>query len=436
MPKNKNAKIKSVTALTLGCSKNVVDSERFIAQLRANNINFTPELKHADALVINTCGFIKPAKEESVNVIMQASELRRKGLLKKLIVCGCLAERYQNQLKEQIPNVDHFFGINAEKEIMEVLSADYKYELLGERQLTPPHYTYLKIAEGCDHPCSFCAIPLIRGKYHSYPEDKLIKEASFLAGKGVREFNIIAQDSTYYGKDTHGEQRIAPLMDKLAAIDGVDWLRILYTYPTKFPEDLLDVIAANENICNYIDMPLQHISTDVLKSMRRGITERRIRELIETIRKKVPGVAIRSTFIVGYPDESEKEFNKLLNFIREAGLDRVGVFTYSQEEGTTAFPLNDPVPEDIKEERRSILMEAQAEVALKKNRQKIGKKLKVIVDNKAEGEFMGRTEHDAPEVDNAVYLTSDFSIKFGEFVETEITDADEYDLFGKAVRKL
>ncbi len=433
----RKSKINSASVVTLGCSKNVVDSESFIAQLRANNIEVKNDTDDADAMIINTCGFIGPAKEENVQVILEACELKKQGKLKKLIVTGCLSERYPKQLSSQIDGVDHFFGVNSDKQIIEALAGDYKHSLIGgQRILTPQHFTYIKISEGCDHPCSFCAIPLIRGKFRSFPEEKILNEISALAARGTREFVLIAQDSTYYGKDTHGKKMIAELLRKISDIEGVEWARMMYAYPTAFPYEVLDVIAERSNLCNYIDIPFQHASTKLLKSMRRGTTRSKTEELINRIREAIPNAAIRSTFIVGYPCETEEDFNELLDFLQWSELDRVGVFTYSREEDTHAFPLGDPVPEEVKQQRRNTVMELQQRISLNKNRQKIGNKLKVHVDEIHDGSYFGRTEHDAPEVDNGVYINSDMELQPGDFVLTEITDAAEYDLSGKAVKKL
>lgn len=417
------------TILTLGCFKNAVDSETIITNLRANNFEFSTDIKKSDMVIINTCGFINPAKEESLGVIAEAIELKRKGKIKKIMVVGCLSERYRNELIEQLPEVDHIFGINPSADILRTLDKDLKYNLIGEeRFLTPCHYAYIKISDGCDNPCSFCAIPLIRGKYVSRPKEEIVKEISLLAKKGVKEFILIAQDSTYYGLDLYGKREIASLLDAISKIDGVKWIRLMYAYPTKFPVEVLDVIHQNEKICKYIDIPLQHISDSVLKSMRRGSSGRYIKNLIETIRAKVPEITIRSTFIVGYPNETEKDFNELLDFINEYQLDRVGVFTYSREDNTLAFELGDPIPEEIKIERRDIIMQAQMSISLKKNKEKIGKKLTVIIDEFNNNSYLARSESDAPEIDNSILIQTGKKLKIGDFAEVLITDALEYDL--------
>ncbi|MFA7627454.1 MAG: 30S ribosomal protein S12 methylthiotransferase RimO [Candidatus Kapaibacterium sp.] len=433
MKKSKETNINKISVITLGCAKNLVDSERFSGLLASNGFEFT-DANHADAMVINTCGFIKSAKEENIQVILEAAEQRRKGKLKKLIVTGCLSERYNKELSSQIPNVDFFLGINSDKKILKILSDDKKYTLTGERMLfTPKHYAYLKISEGCNQKCSFCAIPLMRGKHISEPEDKLVKEAVGLAERGTKELVLIAQDSTYYGKDETKRQNLASLLSRLAKIDKFEWIRLMYAYPRQFPLDILDVIADNPKLCNYIDMPLQHASDNVLKSMKRGIKLRKIESLLDTIREKIPNVTLRSTFIVGYPNETDADFKMLLDFIGRQQLDRVGVFTYSHEEGTTAYPLGDPIPEEVKEDRRGELMLLQQKISLKKNKEKVGKTFKVMVDGTNDNGYYGRTEQDAPDVDNLVFFNSVNKHQNGEIVKVMISRAEEYDLFGTAI---
>lgn len=430
MKKAKDTNINKISVITLGCAKNLVDSERFSGLLQANGFEFT-DANNADAMVINTCGFIKSAKEENVQVILEAAEQRRKGNLKKLIVTGCLSERYNKELSSQIPNVDFFLGINSDKKILKILSGDKKYTLTGERMLfTPKHYAYLKISEGCNQKCSFCAIPLMRGKHITEPEDKMVNEALGLAEHGTKELVLIAQDSTYYGKDAVKRQTLASLLEKLARIDKLEWIRLMYAYPRQFPHDILDVIAAHPKLCNYIDMPLQHASDNVLRSMKRGIKLRKIEALLDTIREKIPNVTLRSTFIVGYPNETDTDFKQLLDFIERQQLDRVGVFTYSHEEGTSAFSLGDPIPEAVKEERRGELMLLQQNISLKKNKAKVGKTIKIMVDGINENGYFGRSEQDAPEVDNLVYFNSNYKHNAGEFVNVKINKAEEYDLYG------
>lgn len=430
MSKSTKTNINKISVITLGCAKNLVDSERFSGLLQANGFEFT-DANNADAMVINTCGFIKSAKEENVQVILEAAEQRRKGKLKKLIVTGCLSERYNKELSSQIPNVDFFLGINSDKKILKILSGDQKYTLTGERMLfTPKHYAYLKISEGCNQKCSFCAIPLMRGKHITEPEDKLVKEARGLAERGTKELVLIAQDSTYYGKDVSKKQSLAVLLSKLSEIEQLEWIRLMYAYPRQFPLDILDVIAEHPKLCNYIDMPLQHASDSVLRSMKRGIKIRKIESLLDTIREKIPNVTLRSTFIVGYPNETDADFRLLMDFIERQQLDRVGVFIYSHEEGTSAYPLGDPIPEKIKEERRAELMLLQQQISLKKNKNKIGNTLKVMVDGSNENGYFGRSEQDAPDVDNLIYFNSEHEHKPGDFVKVTITNAEEYDLFG------
>ena len=425
--------IKTVAVHTLGCSKNVVDSENLIGKIEANGFQYTENLKQADAMIINTCGFIKSAKDENVNYILQAAELRKKGKIKKLIVMGCLAERYKKELEMQIHEVDNFFGMNATDEIINSLGkADLKYELAGERHLlTPKHYAYLKLSEGCNRTCSFCAIPLIRGKHISLPKEELLKSAKRIAAQGVKELVLIAQDSSYYGKDLYGQNELGNILNELADIEQFKRIRLMYAYPSQFPFEVLDVIRDRMNLCNYIDMPLQHISDKLLKSMRRGITKAQTYSLIEKIRKAIPDVTFRSTFIVGYPNESEQDFQELYDFIKEVELDRVGVFTYSQEEGTRAFDLGDPIPEEVKEQRRGDLMLLQQDISLKKNTSKLNKEFEVIVDGFDNGYYFARTEADAPQIDNAVLIKTDKRLKQGDFVNVKITKAEAYDIYGK-----
>jgi ribosomal protein S12 methylthiotransferase len=431
MKKTNNGK---VAVITLGCSKNLVDSEQLIGLLEANDFTYSENYKKSDVLIINTCGFIKPAKEESVSVILDAAEMRKKGKLKKVIVTGCLSERYSKELSEQIEGVDHFFGVNSYKDIIKALAKEAKFELLGERHiLTPTHTAYVKISEGCNHLCAFCAIPLIRGRYVSRQADDIVREVESLVGKGVREFNVIAQDTTYYGVDLDGKKHLANLLRRMSEVEGAEWIRLLYTYPAGFPDDVLQVIAERPNICKYIDIPLQHISDNLLKSMRRAVTGKQIRELVGKIRSSVPGVAIRSAFIVGYPGETDKEFMELYKFIESARLDRVGVFTYSHEENTPAFELGDTVPEHIKEERRNALMELQQGISLKRNKKFVGSELKVIIDGRDEKYFVGRTEHDAPEVDNSIFVSTKSELKAGDIINVKVKRAEEYDLFGAQV---
>jgi ribosomal protein S12 methylthiotransferase len=422
-----------INIITLGCSKNTVDSERLMSQIKLNNFDLTENSNDADSVIINTCGFIDAAKEESVNTILEAIQLKKKGKIKKVFVAGCLSERYMNDLKKEIPEVDKYFGTEAYEDIVTELGGDLKYNLLGERELsTPKHFAYLKISEGCDNPCSFCAIPLMRGKHKTKSIEELVYEAKALAEKGVKELVIIGQDTTDYGKELYGNRNISDLLNRLSEINGIEWIRLLYAYPSHFPQDLIDTIRDNPKICKYIDMPLQHISDNVLKSMRRGITKRRTKELVEQLKKEIPGLTLRTTFIIGYPAETETDFDELCEFAKEVEFDRFGVFKFSVEENTPSYILGDPVSEEVKEERVSTIMESQKEISLRKNEEMIGKKIKVIIDSE-DGEFyIGRSERDAPEVDGEVLIEkSDKKLTIGNFYNVEIYDCNEYDLFGK-----
>lgn len=423
-----------VSIITLGCTKNKVDSEKMAGYLRTNDFVLEDDPVRADIVIVNTCGFIDAAKEESVNTIIEAAALKEGNKNKKLLVAGCLSERYRDDLKRELPEVDAFFGVTDFEGILGSLKKDYKYELLGERVLSGPHHSaYLKISEGCDNPCSFCAIPLMRGGHVSRPMEEILFEIYGLVRQGVKELVLVAQDSTYYGLDLYGERKLAELLDKISDVQGLEWIRLMYAYPAKFPEDILEVIAAKNNICKYLDIPIQHVADNVLKSMRRGITRRKTMELLETIRKRVPGIALRTSLIVGYPNETESDFNELLDFVREAEFDRLGVFTYSQEENTTGFPLGDPLPKELKEERNGIIMEAQREISEEKNAQRIGATEKVLIDEFNNDVYIGRTERDAPEVDNTVIIKSAAPLEIGRFYATKIIDAAEYDLFGEIV---
>jgi ribosomal protein S12 methylthiotransferase len=423
-----------VHIVTLGCSKNTVDSETLAGHLTANNLELASTIEEADTLVINTCGFIDQAKEESVNTILEAAELKRQGALQKLVVAGCLSERYGSDLQAEIPEVDHFFGTEAYEQIIKAISPDLKYALLGERLLsTPNHYAYLKISEGCDHPCSFCAIPLMRGKHRSIPDDTLIVSAKNLVSQGVKELVLVAQDLTYYGRDTTGDRTLARLVQRMADESGADWIRLMYAYPSKFPTDVLKVIRNNSNVCTYLDMPLQHASSEVLKNMRRGITRRTTEELLDTIRQQVPDIVLRSTFIVGYPSETEADVDELAEFITQQQFDRLGVFTYSQEDDTYAYILGDPISAEVKEARRQRIMDVQRDISFGKNQRKIGTVQRVLVEEEINGEYRGRTEADAPEVDNEIYVRSETPLAPGTFVDVLVDDAIEFDLFGSVV---
>jgi ribosomal protein S12 methylthiotransferase len=420
-----------INIITLGCSKNVVDSEVLIRQVQQNKLKVTFDSDEADIAVINTCGFIEAAKQESIDTIMNAVQLKKEGKLRKVIVMGCLSERYKVELQKEIPEVDAFIGANKMDEVVRALGGEYKYELLGERFLTTPqHFAYLKISEGCDRPCSFCSIPLMRGKHVSKPMDRVVLEARRLAALGVKELIVIAQDSTYYGLDLYGKRVLAALLRELGEVEGIEWIRLMYAFPTGFPLDVLEQLATNSKVCRYLDMPVQHAADAVLTSMRRGISSRQLRDLIGTIRSTVPGIAIRTTIIVGFPNEGEREFDELVEFVKEAKFERLGVFTYSQEEGTTAHPLGDPVPQEVKEERRDRLMEIQQSIAREKNEQLVGTTVRVLVDSNDGETVVGRTEFDAPEVDNEVHVERSAGMAAGHFCDVRIVDVDAYDLFG------
>jgi len=423
---------KKVNLVSLGCSKNLVDSEVLLRQFQLNGLEIINNPKKADYIVINTCGFINDAKDESIRAILEAVNLKKSGKAKKVVVMGCLSERYKSELAEEIPEVDAYFGVTDYKGVLNELGLDLKKELLGERLITTPkHFAYLKISEGCDNPCSFCAIPLMRGKHQSKPIEQILSEAEYLAQNGAKELILIAQDSTYYGLDLYGSRELAKLLRELTKIDGIEWIRLLYAFPAKFPEEILDVIAEEEKICKYIDIPFQHISDKVLKSMQRGITKRRTYELIELIRNKIPDVAIRTTLIVGYPEEGEEEFKELVDFVKDVKFDRLGVFTYSQEENTKAFDLGDPIPQKEKEERRHEILRIQKEISYWKNHERVGSILKVLIDEEIDQKvYLGRTQWDAPEVDNGVIINSKWPLEPGKFYKVEIDDALEFDLLG------
>jgi ribosomal protein S12 methylthiotransferase len=426
---------KRVNLVSLGCSKNLVDSEVLLRQFQLNGLEIINNSGKADYIIINTCGFINDAKDESIRAILEAVDLKKSGKVKKVVVMGCLSERYKSELAEEIPEVDAYFGVTDYKGVLNELGLDLKKELLGERLITTPgHFAYLKISEGCDNPCSFCAIPLIRGKHQSKPIEQILNEANYLAEKGAKEIILIAQDSTYYGLDIYGKRELARLLKELSKVKGIEWIRLLYAFPAKFPEEILDVIAKEEKICKYIDIPFQHISDKVLKSMQRGVSKRRTYELIELIRNKIPEVAIRTTLIVGYPEEGEEEFQELIDFVKDVKFDRLGVFTYSQEENTKAFELGDPIPQKIKEERKKEILRIQQEISHQKNLEKIGKRIKVLIDERIDNYvYLGRTQWDAPEVDNSVFVNTTGNIEPGNFYEVEIDDALEFDLAGQVI---
>lgn len=426
--------------LTLGCSKNTVDSEVLMAHAKANHIFLTDDPNDADVLVINTCGFILDAKQESIDTILEAVSEKEQGLLKKIVVMGCLSERYKADLQKEIPEVDAYFGTQELEKILREIGGVYKTALIGERELlTPAYHAYFKISEGCDHPCSFCAIPLMRGQHRSKPMEELLVEAKLLRKKGVRELNMIAQDLTYYGMDLYGSRTLADLLKRLSDV-GFDWIRLHYAFPANFPTDILPVMHERENICKYLDIPIQHINNDILKSMRRGITKRKTIELLEQIRTEVPGIRLRTTLITGYPNETEEIFNELAQFVQTSRFDRLGCFAYSPEEDTPAFLLEDNVPNEEKHLRVEEIMSIQEQISLEKNEELVGKTVRVIVDRFEAGMAVGRTEFDTPDVDNEFIITGTESgqeptdLKIGEFYEAIVTDAEPFDLLG-VVRK-
>lgn len=431
--RTKSIKKNKINIVTLGCSKNIYDSEVLMGQLKANNKDVGHETDDGNIVVINTCGFIENAKQESINTILDFVEKKEEGIVDKVFVTGCLSERYKPDLQKEIPNVDQYFGTRELPQLLKALRADYKKELVGERLMTTPqHFAYLKIAEGCDRPCSFCAIPLMRGGHKSTPIEDLVTETEKLAAKGVKELILIAQDLTYYGLDLYKKRELAKLLKALVKVEGIEWIRLHYLFPAGFPEDVLDVIREEPKVCNYIDIPLQHIADSVLKSMRRGTTFEKTNKLLAQMREKVPGMAIRTTLIVGYPGESEADFEILKNWVRDMRFDRLGCFTYSHEENTHAFNLEDDVPEETKAERAEEIMSIQQEISAELNAEKIGKKYKVLIDRK-EGEFfIGRTEFDSPDVDNEVLIDTEY-LKVGEFVNVEVINSSDFDLYAELI---
>jgi len=431
--KTKTLKKNKVNVVTLGCSKNTYDSEVLMGQLVANQFEVEHESSMEDAAItiINTCGFIDNAKQQSIDTILQFAKAKEEGRIDKLIVTGCLSERYKPELRKEIPNVDAFFGTHDLPRLLKSLGADYKHELLGERFLTTPqHFAYLKISEGCDRPCSFCAIPLMRGSHVSTPLEELVAQARILAAKGVKELILIAQDSTYYGLDLYGKRNLSELLTRLKDVEGLEWIRIHYAFPSGFPMDILDVMNGESKICKYIDMPLQHISNSVLKSMRRGTTLEKTNELIRKIRETVPGIAIRTTLIAGYPGESEDDFLRMKDWVAETRFDRLGIFTYSHEENTHAYQLNDDVPDELKKERADEIMALQQGISEEINSEKVGRSFKVLIDRKEGNYFIGRTEFDSPEVDNEVLIDATANYcRIGDFVNVRVEKAEEFDLF-------
>lgn len=435
--RTKSLKQNKINIITLGCSKNLVDSEVLLSQLKGNDLEATHESEKNDAniIVVNTCGFIDNAKQESIDTILSYVSEKEAGMIDKLFVTGCLSHRYKDELEAEIPQVDAFFGTLELPGLLNALGADYKHELIGERlTTTPQHYTYLKISEGCNRPCSFCAIPLMRGKHVSKSIEQIVLEAKNLVKNGTKEIMLIAQDSTYYGLDLYGERKLKDLLEALTKVDGLEWIRLHYAYPSQFPEEILPLMAEENNICKYLDIPVQHISDNVLKIMRRGITRRRTYELLNTIKEKVPGITLRTTILVGHPGESIEDFEELKQFVQDFEFDRLGVFTYSHEENTHAHTLVDDVPPEEKQRRAEELMALQEDISMRKNQAKIGQSLKVIFDRKEGAYFVGRSEGDSPEVDNEVLVkAADNFVRIGDFATIEIIDAESFDLFGKLV---
>lgn len=431
--KTKGIRTNKINIVTLGCSKNLVDSEVLFTQLKGNGMDVTHESKKDDAniVVINTCGFIDNAKEESINTILRYVDAKDAGVVDKVYVTGCLSHRYKDELEVEIPTVDAWFGTNEMPRLLKTLRADYKHELVGERLLTTPsHYAYLKIAEGCDRPCSFCAIPLMRGGHVSRPIDELLTEARSLARRGTKELILIAQDLTYYGLDLYKKRNLADLINQLADVEGIDWIRLQYAYPSGFPMDVLDVMRDRPNVCNYLDMPLQTGSTELLKSMRRGITREKTETLIQSIREKVPNITLRTTMIVGHPGETDAMFDETYDFVERMRFDRMGVFTYSHEENTHSFSMPDDIPAEVKQERADELMELQQGISQELNQQKVGQTYKVLFDRKEGGYFIGRTEADSPEVDNEVLVPASQYVRLGDFANVRIDRAEDFDLYG------
>ncbi len=436
--KTKSIKQDKVNVITLGCSKNLVDSENLITQLKANDYDVVHDSNDEDAniVIVNTCGFIDVAKQESIDTILEYANVKEEGGIDKLYVTGCLSQRYRDDLEREIPEVDAWFGTLELPGLLAKLNANYQHELIGERLITtPPHYAYLKISEGCNRTCSFCAIPLMRGKHVSKPIEQLVAEAQSLARRGVKELMLIAQELTYYGLDIYKKRDLPRLLDALCEVEGIEWIRLHYAYPSKFPVEIFDVIARQPKVCNYLDIPLQHASNGVLERMRRQITREETTELIKIARERAPGIAIRTTMLIGFPGETEEEFQELCDFVQEMEFERLGVFQYSHEENTSAYDLEDDVPAEVKAERANRLMEIQQEISYRKNEEKVNQTFKVLFDRKEGGYFVGRTEFDSPEVDNEVLVEAKNQfVRIGDFAEVKITDAAEFDLFGEVVQ--
>lgn len=435
--KTKTLKKNKVNVITLGCSKNIYDSEVLMAQLKANKFDVSHESndQEASTVIINTCGFIDNAKQESIDTILAYADAKEKGLVDKVIVTGCLSERYKPDLEKEIPNIDHYFGTKDLPRLLKTLKADYKHELVGERILTTPaHFAYFKIAEGCDRPCAFCAIPLMRGKHVSTPIEQLVSNAKSLAAKGTKELILIAQDLTYYGLDIYKKRDLANLVDQLSDVEGIEWIRLHYAFPAGFPMEVLDVMKNRSNVCNYLDMPLQHCTDNMLKAMRRGITRKRSDALIDEIRNKVPDITLRTTLISGFPGETEADFEEMKEWVAQKQFDRLGIFNYSHEENTHAYKLVDDVPDEVKQFRADEVMDIQSGISLDINQQKVGKTFKVLFDRVEGDYFVGRTEADSPEVDNEVLVAKENNyIRIGDFANIEITKAEIYDLYGRPI---
>jgi ribosomal protein S12 methylthiotransferase len=435
--KTKTLRKNKVNVVTLGCSKNIFDSEVLMGQLKANNYEVEHESKSDDSaiVIINTCGFIDNAKQESIDTILQFVDAKERGFVEKVYVTGCLSERYRPDLEKEIPEVDAWFGTRDLPRLLKTLKADYKHELVGERILTTPqHFAYLKISEGCDRPCSFCAIPLMRGKHISTPIEELVAQSKTLAKNGTKELILIAQDSTYYGLDIYGKRNLDELLRKLSDVEGINWIRLHYAFPSGFPMEVLDVMREKKNICNYLDMPLQHISDNMLKSMKRGTTKQKTIDLVNQIRDKIPEITLRTTLITGYPGETEKDHEEMLEWVTNTRFDRLGVFTYSHEENTSAHVLTDDVPAEIKQQRAEAVMEIQQGISFDVNQHKVGKTYDVLFDRKEGDYFIGRTESDSPEVDNEVLVDAKSTyVRVGDFAKVKIEKAEEFDLYGKVI---
>ena len=423
-----------IQVITLGCSKNVVDSEKMLGQLPHDRFHIVKEGEgNANVVIINTCGFIKDAKEESIDTILEILEKKKNGLVDEVLVTGCLSERYRDELRKEIPEADGWFGVNQPGDLFAYLEEKYHDESPLRLLTTPGHYAYLKISEGCDRTCSFCAIPMIRGAYRSQAVDQLVDEAQLLAGKGVREIMLIAQDLSYYGYDLTGKPMLGELLQQLTRIQGIEWIRLHYAYPHNFPGDVIRLMASDQKICKYLDIPLQHINDDILRSMRRGHNRAGTLSFLEMIRKEVPGLALRTTLMVGYPGETETAFRELMDFVEEMRFERLGVFAYSPEEGTKAYDFGDPVTDKVKEERLEAIMDLQSGISLQINKNKIGQQFRVLVDREEDDFFVARTEYDSPDVDNEVLVTKDNRLSIGQFAQVEITEASEFDLYGRLI---